>query len=102
MGGNAVGISFLLKGILIGLTFVSDFLLKYQTAINVLGGSLILIMGMRLIMRKREQNVSEEQEAGGIRMFLSSFVVGITNPAAILTFLFAFFLFRDYGKKRNV
>jgi len=31
-------------------------------------------------------------------MFLSSFVVGITNPAAILTFLFAFSYFGIMGK----
>ena len=52
-----------------GLTLVSDFLLKYQTAITVIGGGFIMAM------------------------FLSAFVVGITNPAAILTFLFAFSYF---------
>lgn len=81
-----------------GLTFVSDFLLKYQTVIHVLGGSLILIMGLRLIMRKKGQDVPTGQTVGGIRMFLSSFVVGITNPAAILTFLFAFSYFGITGK----
>lgn len=36
--------------------------------------------------------------AGGIKMFLSSFTIGITNPAAILTFLFAFSYFGIAGK----
>lgn len=44
-----------------GLTLVSDFLLKYQTAITVIGGVFI--------------------------------IASITNPAAILTFLFAFSYF---------
>jgi len=81
-----------------GLTFVSDFLLKYQTIINVAGGSLILFMGLRLILKKSGTVSLEEQTQGGIRMFLSSFAVGITNPAAILTFLFAFSYFGITGK----
>ena len=76
-----------------GLTFVSDFLLKYQTIIHGVGGVLILAMGMHLILKKEEQGHLEEQTGDGIKMFLSSFVVGITNPAAILTFLFAFSYF---------
>ncbi|MCM1174914.1 MAG: LysE family transporter [Blautia sp.] len=80
-----------------GITFVSDFLLKCQTVINILGGSLILAMGMRLISGRKEQAVLEEP-MGGIKMFLSSFAVGITNPAAILTFLFAFSYFGITGK----
>lgn len=34
-----------------GLTFVSDFLLKYQTVIHAVGGSLILVMGLHLILK---------------------------------------------------
>lgn len=81
-----------------GLTFVSDFLLKYQTVIHVVGGTLILAMGVRLILKKGEQTHLEERTGGGIKMFLSSFAVGITNPAAILTFLFAFSYFGITGK----
>lgn len=83
-----------------GLTFVSDFLLKYQTVIHVVGGTLILAMGLRLILKKGEQAEPEEKAGSGIKMFLSSFAVGITNPAAILTFLFAFSYFGITGKMR--
>ena len=76
-----------------GLTLVSDFLLKYQTIINAFGGALILVMGISLILRKKEVRKPQKQVTGGIQMFLSSFAVGITNPAAILTFLFAFSYF---------
>jgi len=76
-----------------GLTFISDFLLKYQTVISIAGGCLILAMGVRLFIGKEDVEVSEKQGGGDIRMFLSSFVVGITNPTAILTFLFAFSYF---------
>ena len=61
-----------------GLNLISDFLIKYQNIVNLAGGCLIVGMG--------------------IRMFASSFAVGITNPAAILTFLFAFSWFGIHGQ----
>lgn len=76
-----------------GLTLISDFLLRYQTLIQLLGGGLILGMGIRLMMKKNTITRSETPALGGVPMFLSSFAIGITNPAAILTFLFAFSYF---------
>lgn len=72
-----------------GLTIISDFLLQYQTAIHLVGGTIVLFMGIRLLFRKGEA-AEVTVVSGKVRMFLSSFAVGITNPAAILTFLFAF------------
>lgn len=80
-----------------GLTLISDFLLQYQTVIHLLGGGLILLMGIGLIVKKESADVAETKAAGGAKMFLSSFAVGITNPAAILTFLFAFSYFGISG-----
>lgn len=78
-----------------GLTIISDFLLQYQGAIHLVGGTIVLFMGIRLIFRKGEADVPAV--TGKVRMFLSSFAVGITNPAAILTFLFAFSWFGIAG-----
>ena len=61
-----------------------------------MGGTIVLFMGIRLLFRKGE--AAEVPEVSGkVRMFLSSFAVGITNPAAILTFLFAFSWFGIAG-----
>lgn len=77
-----------------GLTVVSDFLMHYQIVINTFGGILIFIMGFKLIVGKHnEVPTLENQVSDRIEMFLSSFAVGITNPAAIVTFLFAFSYF---------
>lgn len=85
-----------------GLTLLSDFLLKYQSIIHVLGGGLILFMGIRLVIKK-EEAVSQKEDAAGLwKMFVSSFAVGITNPAAILTFLFAFSYFGISAQSRPV
>lgn len=79
-----------------GLTVISEFLLKYQTVINLAGGGLILYMGFHLLFgRKKQEEIPSV--SGRIKMFLSSFLVGITNPAAVLTFLFAFSYFGISG-----
>lgn len=82
-----------------GLTLISDFMIKYQIVINVIGGILILIMGFGLLCRRSETagDVPQKMVSYGIKMFLSSFAVGITNPAAIITFLFAFSYFGIIG-----
>lgn len=82
-----------------GLTLVSDFLLKYQAVLNLAGGSLLLWMGIRLLRAQSgKSNDAPNSINGGMRMFFSSFAVGITNPAAVLTFLFAFSWFGISGR----
>ncbi len=75
-----------------GLTFISDFLLKYQIIITCAGGVFVLLMGINRLIKKPVES-APQGSAEGAKMFLSSFAVGITNPAAILTFLFAFTYF---------
>ena len=81
-----------------GLTLISDFLLKYQNIIHLAGGCLILGMGIRMLMLKSSKAKDTQAPAQGIQIFVSSFAVGITNPAAILTFLFAFSWFGIHGQ----
>lgn len=76
-----------------GITLISDFLLKYQVIINVIGGGFVLFLGIRLLIKKEDTAGIKVETTNGVKMFLSSFAVGITNPAAILTFLFAFSYF---------
>ena len=76
-----------------GFTLISDFLLRWQGIITALGGALILIMGLRSLIRPQGEPPPDENPLGGVKLFLTSFAIGITNPAAILTFIFAFTYF---------
>ena len=76
-----------------GLTVISEFLIKYSNIINLLGGSLVFVMGLGMIFKKKKEIGSMDSFSSGTKLFLSSFVIGITNPTAILTFLFAFSYF---------
>lgn len=76
-----------------GLTLVSDFLLSWQSAITAAGGALIFAMGLKSLIRPQGELQPDKEVLGGVRLFCTSFAIGITNPAAILTFLFAFSYF---------
>ncbi len=91
LGSSAADCLYACVGVF-GLTFISDFLLKYRTIITIIGGAFVLTMGISQLVKKPAEN-APQKSADGAKMFLSSFAVGITNPAAILTFLFAFTYF---------
>ncbi len=55
-----------------------------------LGRALLLTMGLGLLSKENRADTPKTQHAQGVKLFLSSFAVSITTPAAILTFLFAF------------
>ena len=76
---------------------ISDFIARHETAIHIAGGSLILFMGIRLLWRKEEllQEKKSRMESAG--MCLSSFLIGMTNPATIFIFLLAFSWFGVAG-----
>lgn len=76
-----------------GLTVLSDFLLRWQTVLTAAGGLLILAMGLKHLFRPQETDPGQQRPVAGAKLFLTSFVIGLTNPAAILTFLFAFSYF---------
>ncbi len=77
-----------------GLTFISDLLLKYQRGIVLVGGTFVIFMGISA-WQKPFHKITENKNTkiNWLQMFGTSFLIGITNPAAILTFLFAFTYF---------
>ena len=81
-----------------GLTVLSDFLLKIQNVIHCVGGCLILGMGILFLIRKPVYQEMKTESSSFWAMFFSSFAIGITNPAAILTFLLAFSWFGIAGE----
>lgn len=81
----------------LGLTLISDGLMQYQTAINIVGGAFVLLLGIQTFFRKPEETSTEYKPWDILQIFAYSFAIGITNPAAIFTFLFAFSWFGIVG-----
>lgn len=73
-----------------GISYISDFLSQHSRLIGIIGGALILSMGISILLKKRINTVEPERRLSYPAMFISSFGVGITNPAAVIAFLFAF------------
>lgn len=96
LGASAADCFYACVGVF-GLTLISDFLLKNQVMINIFGGGFVLFMGIRLLVKRDAPAGARVETVPPVKMFLSSFAVGITNPAAILTFLFAFSYFGISG-----
>lgn len=69
---------------------ISALLLAHQSMIHCVGGCLIVMMGLWIFFQKSVQQEVQRDALNQIRLFLSAFMIAITNPAAILTFLFAF------------
>lgn len=76
-----------------GITIVSDFLEEYQNYINIVGGCILLVFGFRMMQKKVKEMKEEENGISKVKLFLSSFIIGITNPVAFFGFLFAFSYF---------
>ena len=79
-----------------GITVISGFLERHSTVINIIGGALVIAMGVMTFIKSPKQQ-EDNAKAGYAGMYLSAFAVCITNPAAVVTYLFAFSYFGING-----
>lgn len=81
-----------------GITVVSDYLIKNQIYINIVGAGMLLFIGIKMIIKNDIKVYSKPLEKNNyFIMFFSLLAVGITNPAAVLSFIFAFSYFGIVG-----
>ncbi|HEY3909776.1 MAG TPA: LysE family transporter [Stellaceae bacterium] len=74
-----------------GLSFVSDWLLGYQTWLRAGGGVYLLYSGGSALLSQAHDKLAEESDPETLfRDFASAFALTITNPVTILVFLAIF------------
>ncbi len=74
-----------------GLTSVSMFLLDHQAAIRILGGVALLVIGLRILLAKAPAAGGPAGNNGRLAgAFASCFLLTLTNPTTILSFLAIF------------
>lgn len=98
LGSSAADLLYACAGVF-GITLVSEFLIRYQRPISLLGGVLIAMLGIH-IFRQRPRN--RHQESAQVKLpfcFVTSFAIAITNPATVLSFLMAFAAFEITGNQ---
>ena len=91
LGSTVADIFYACVGIC-GISFVSDFVAKYQQIIRVLGGMFIILIGVSIFRRDEISNGDTENVHTLPRYFVTSFGIAIMNPATVLSFMVAFAL----------
>ena len=92
MGSTAADVIYADIGVL-GLELLSDFLIRYQLLISLIGSVLIGILGIRILLKRNEIPEAKEENDEKVSYFLffsSAFLIAILNPATILSFLAVF------------
>ena len=73
-----------------GLTFISQFLVKQQNILSLVGGVFLLYLGIKTFFAKSSGEELENNEKGLWSAYLSTFFLTLTNPITILSFVAIF------------
>jgi threonine/homoserine/homoserine lactone efflux protein len=73
-----------------GLTVVSNFLIDQQEWIRLLGGIIICLIGVKVFFLETQKKITPTKSPNHINAFGSAFLIAITNPITIITFVVMF------------
>jgi len=73
-----------------GLTFVSDVIASQQLWFRLVGGSLLLFLGTKLLRARYKDTSNPSENKGLLGSYLSVLLLGLTNPVTIFSFLAVF------------
>lgn len=73
-----------------GFSYVSSFLVEQQLFLRIIGGIFLFYLGIKTFIKKPPTTGANLEGEGLFAMFLSTFVLMITNPVTILNFVAMF------------
>ncbi len=73
-----------------GLVSISSFLLDYEAIIRLLGGGFLIYLGIKSWRSKPNINPAQDLANNIWKDFLSTFLLTLTNPATIMSFIAIF------------
>lgn len=73
-----------------GLAFISNFLVSQQTWLHVIGGAFLCYLGIKTLLSKPAGQAAPIKGKGLIGAYFSTFLLTLTNPLTILSFVAIF------------
>lgn len=83
-----------------GLTAITSLLVEHAVWLRLIGGGFLLYLGIKTFLEKPAGHAAQAKQSGKFGMFLSTFLLTITNPMTILAFA-AIFAGTMLGEKVN-
>jgi threonine/homoserine/homoserine lactone efflux protein len=69
-----------------GASFIAEFLVEHGSWLQKIGGAILVIMGVRLFFAKPKERDPAGRVRGKAGIFLSTFLLTLTNPMTFLAF----------------
>src|SRR3972149_356297 len=73
-----------------GLTFITDLVVGQANWLRLIGGIFLLFLGTRTFLAKPAEGPAQASHGGLFGAYLSTFLLTITNPMTILSFIAIF------------
>ncbi len=73
-----------------GLGFLAAELINYQIGLRAFGGAVLCVIGIRALLNRRAPNPVAPKRDQLFRIFVSTFIITVTNPLTILSFVAIF------------
>ncbi len=86
----------------LGLSFISHFLTDHATALKLVGGLFLLVLGVRTWRTHTCIEPSPNRGPGLVKDFISTFLITLTNPGTILAFMGTFAALGSVGQGKAV
>jgi len=70
------------------ITYISDFLIEYQTYIRIIGGTFLILVGVRIALSNPAKQIRKLRIKGNnfYKDYITSFLITVSNPITILAF----------------
>ena len=73
-----------------GLTFISSFLIGQKLWLGLVGGLFLCYLGIKTLLSKPAEEAAKAEGVGLLGSYLSTFLLTLTNPVTILSFVAIF------------
>lgn len=83
-----------------GVIFITDFLFAHHLALSLLGGAFLLVLGIRTLAKPPPELAAGRDPTGLMADFSSTFLLTLTNPITIFSFLGVYVAFGIHADTR--